>query len=65
MNKLDDLIAASITHPAAAVIPAALAAAEVTGASGARVGAAIVAGYEIIHRTALAMGTAPARIAFL
>ena len=43
---VDDLVAASITHPAAAVVPAALAAAEESGASGERVLLAIVAGYD-------------------
>ena len=54
--ELDDLIASSIIHPAAAVIPAALAAAEAHGASGERLILGIVAGYEIMHRVAVAMG---------
>lgn len=62
--ELDDLIAESITHPAACVIPAALAAAEAAGASGARLLEAIVAGYEVMHRVGLALGTEPARRGF-
>ncbi len=44
--ELDDLIAESITHPAACVIPAAIAAAEAADASGEKLLEAIVAGYE-------------------
>jgi 2-methylcitrate dehydratase PrpD len=62
--ELDDLIAESITHPAACVIPAAIAAAEAVDASGARLLEAIVAGYEIMHRVGLALGTEPARKGF-
>jgi 2-methylcitrate dehydratase PrpD len=51
----DDTHAAGSLHPGAAVIPAALAAAEMTGASGADVLAAIVAGYEVTCRLALAL----------
>jgi 2-methylcitrate dehydratase PrpD len=51
----DDTHAAAIVHAGAPVIPAALAAAEITGASGADVIAAIVAGYEIALRLALAL----------
>ncbi|MCW5690924.1 MAG: MmgE/PrpD family protein [Pseudolabrys sp.] len=62
--ELDDLIAESITHPAACVIPAALAAAEATGASGVRLIEAIVAGYEVMHRVGVALGTEPAKRGF-
>jgi 2-methylcitrate dehydratase PrpD len=62
--ELDDLIAESITHPAACVIPAALAAGEAVGASGARLIEAIVAGYEVMHRLGLALGTEPAKRGF-
>lgn len=62
--ELDDLIASSIIHPAAAVVPAALAAAEASGASGEAVILGIVAGYEIMHRVAVAMGVAPSRLGF-
>src|SRR5690606_28216739 len=47
-----------------AVIPAALAAAEARGASGQELLAGIVAGYEIMHRVALAMGVTPSRAGF-
>jgi 2-methylcitrate dehydratase PrpD len=51
----DDTHAAGSLHPGAPVIPAAFAAAEMTGASGAEVMAAIVAGYEVTCRVALAL----------
>ena len=51
----DDTHAAAIVHPGAPVIPAALAAAEMTGAHGADVVAGIVAGYEVALRLALAL----------
>ncbi len=51
----DDTHAAGCLHPGAPVIPAALAAGEMVGASGADVLAAIVAGYEVICRTALSL----------
>jgi len=51
----DDTHAAGSLHPGAPVIPAALAAGEMTGASGADVLAAIIAGYEVTCRIALAL----------
>src|SRR6476469_10926860 len=51
----DDTHAAGSLHPGAPVIPAALAAGEMVGASGADVLAAIVAGYEVTCRIALAL----------
>lgn len=51
----DDTHAAGCLHPGAPVIPAALAAGEMAGASGADVLAAIVAGYEVICRTAVSL----------
>src|SRR5580698_10552314 len=51
----DDTHAAGSLHPGAPVIPAALAAGEMMGASGADVLAAIVAGYEVTCRLALAL----------
>lgn len=51
----DDTHAAGSLHPGAPVIPAALAAAEMVGAKGADVIAAIVAGYEVTNRLALAL----------
>ncbi|RUZ71959.1 MmgE/PrpD family protein [Mesorhizobium sp. M7A.F.Ca.US.006.01.1.1] len=62
--ELDDLIAESVVHPGAAVIPAALAAAEAVDASGARLIEAIVAGYEVMHRVGLALGAEPSRKGF-
>ena len=62
--ELDDLIAESITHPAACVIPSAIAAAESVGASGARLLEAIIAGYEVMHRVGVALGVEPARRGF-
>ncbi|MCW3473821.1 MmgE/PrpD family protein [Limobrevibacterium gyesilva] len=51
----DDTHAAGSLHPGAPVIPAALAAGEMAGAKGADVLAAIVAGYEVTCRVALAL----------
>jgi 2-methylcitrate dehydratase PrpD len=51
----DDTHAAGSLHPGAPVIPAALAAAELTGATGADTLSAIVAGYEVTCRLALAL----------
>lgn len=51
----DDTHAAGTLHPGAPVIPAALAAAEMTGACGADILAAIVAGYESCCRIAVAL----------
>ena len=51
----DDTHAAGSLHPGAPVIPAALAAGEMIGASGADVLAGIIAGYEVTCRIALAL----------
>lgn len=51
----DDTHAAGTLHPGAPVIPAAIAAAEMVGASGATVLAGIVAGYEVTCRLAVAL----------
>jgi 2-methylcitrate dehydratase PrpD len=51
----DDTHAAATLHPGAPVIPAAFAAAQMTRASGAEVLAAVVAGYEVVCRVALAL----------
>uniref|UniRef100_A0A8J4M6N2 MmgE/PrpD family protein n=1 Tax=Acidicaldus sp. TaxID=1872105 RepID=A0A8J4M6N2_9PROT len=51
----DDTHAGGSLHPGAPVIPAALAAAEMVGASGAETLAAIIAGYEVTCRIALAL----------
>ena len=62
--ELDDLIAESITHPAACVIPAAMAEAESVDASGAALLEAIIAGYEVMHRVGLALGLEAAKRGF-
>ena len=54
--EMDDLHKASILHPAAPVIPAALAMAEREGASGREFLAAVVVGYEVAIRVGEAMG---------
>jgi 2-methylcitrate dehydratase PrpD len=54
----DDTHAAGSLHPGAPVIPAALAAGEMVGASGADVLAGIIAGYEVTCRVALALPAA-------
>lgn len=62
--ELDDLIAGSVVHPGATVIPAALAAAEAADAPGSRLIEAIVAGYEVTHRVGMALGTEAAKRGF-
>ncbi len=52
----DDTHAAASVHPSAVVVPAALAAAQLPGANGREVIAAIIAGYEIICRLGQALG---------
>ena len=54
--EMDDLHKGSILHPAAPVIPAALAMAEREGASGQELLTAIVVGYEVAIRAGEAMG---------
>jgi 2-methylcitrate dehydratase PrpD len=55
-DESDDSHGASVTHPGCSTIPAALAAAEVTGASGDRFLRAIVTGYDVGPRVAAALG---------
>jgi len=62
--ELDDLIAESITHPAACVIPAVMAAAESIDAPGVRLIEGIIVGYEVMHRVGLALGVEPAQRGF-
>jgi 2-methylcitrate dehydratase PrpD len=57
----DDLHRQSKLHPGVAVIPAAFAAAELSGASGARLIEAIAAGYEAVARVGMAVGMASHR----
>ena len=52
----DDTHASGSIHPSAPIVPAALAAAEMVGASGRTVVAAVVAGYEVQIRLSLALG---------
>jgi 2-methylcitrate dehydratase PrpD len=54
--ELDDIIQGALVHPGAVVIPAALAVAQHTGASGERLLLGIVAGYEVMARLGLALG---------
>ncbi|MBP0495747.1 MmgE/PrpD family protein [Pararoseomonas indoligenes] len=58
--ELDDFHNAKL-HPGAVVVPAALAMGEALNASGDEVLTAIVAGYEVMIRTSLALGPAAAR----
>ncbi|WP_245870368.1 MmgE/PrpD family protein [Teichococcus rhizosphaerae] len=51
----DDTHAVAVVHPGAPVIPAAITAGEMVGASGSQVLAGIVAGYEVALRLALAL----------
>jgi 2-methylcitrate dehydratase PrpD len=59
--ELDDYHNAKL-HPGAVVVPAALAMAEKTGADGKRLVTAIVAGYEVMIRTSLALNPSAARL---
>ena len=54
--ELDDIIQGALVHPGACVVPAALAVAEETGASGERLLLAIIAGYEMMSRLGWALG---------
>ncbi len=62
--ELDDLLDEPIVHPGAIIVPAALATAESTDASGARLLLGVVAGYEAMNRIGLAMGLEPAHRGF-
>ena len=54
--ELDDIIQGALTHPGAVVVSAALAAAEESRASGARLLLGVIAGYEMMARLSLALG---------
>ena len=54
--ELDDVHEEAVNHPGAVVVPAALAAAEETGASGLAFLEAVVVGYEAMGRAGLAVG---------
>src|SRR5690606_26556768 len=56
--ELDDVLLGALSHPGAVIVPAALAAAQTHGASGARFLLALVAGYETMWRVARALNTA-------
>lgn len=60
--EMDDLHRASVVHPGAVVIPAALAVAEELGASGLDVLNAIVLGYEVAIRVGEAVGNSHYRL---
>ena len=62
--ELDDLIPAALVHPGTVIVPAVVAAAEAHDAAGARVLAAIVAGYEATARISLALGSEPSQRGF-
>lgn len=53
----DDTMAAGVLHPGVAVIPAALAASEATGASGRELLTGLAVGYEVACRIGRALGT--------
>jgi 2-methylcitrate dehydratase PrpD len=55
--ELDDIIQGALVHPGACVVPAALAVAEQTGASGERLLLGIIAGYEMMARLGFALGS--------
>jgi 2-methylcitrate dehydratase PrpD len=59
--ELDDHLDEAIVHPGAIIVSAALATAEATGASGARLLLGLVAGYETLNRLGLAMGVKPSQ----
>jgi 2-methylcitrate dehydratase PrpD len=59
--ELDDIIAKAVVHPGAVIVPAVLAAAQDTGASGERVVLGVLAGYEMMARLGMALGLEPSR----
>jgi 2-methylcitrate dehydratase PrpD len=62
--ELDDLLPASIVHPGTVIVPAVLAAAEASNASGMTLLRGIVAGYEAMSRLSLALGLEPSHRGF-
>lgn len=62
--ELDDLIVGAVVHPGAVIIPAALAAAEVSHTSGLRLLLGVIAGYEAMARVSLALGAEPSQRGF-
>ena len=55
--ELDDLLSAAIIHPGTVIVPALLAAAENSNATGEQLLRALVIGYEVTARISVAMGT--------
>ncbi|MCC7080817.1 MAG: MmgE/PrpD family protein [Burkholderiales bacterium] len=62
--ELDDLLPASIIHPGTVIVPAVLATAEASNASGMTLLRGIVTGYECMSRLSLAMGLEPSHRGF-
>jgi 2-methylcitrate dehydratase PrpD len=62
--ELDDLLPASIVHPGTVIVPAVLAAAEASNASGMTLLRAIVAGYESMSRLSVGLGLEPSHRGF-
>ncbi len=62
--ELDDLLPAAIVHPGTVIVPAVLAAAEASNASGATLLRGIVAGYEAMSRLSLGLGLEPSHRGF-
>ena len=62
--ELDDLLPASIVHPGTVIVPALLAAAEASNASGLELIGGIIAGYELMSRLSLAIGMEPSHRGF-
>jgi 2-methylcitrate dehydratase PrpD len=62
--ELDDLLPASIVHPGTVIVPAVLAAAEASNASGPALLRGIVVGYESMSRLSLAIGMEPSHRGF-
>ena len=54
--ELDDLLSAAVIHPGTVIVPAVLAAAESSNASGEQLLRALVIGYEVTARISLAIG---------
>lgn len=54
--ELDDVISETLVHPGSVIVPAALATAQETGASGERFLLGVIAGYEMMHRVGGALG---------
>ena len=62
--ELDDLIVGAVVHPGAIIIPAALAAAELSKSSGLGFLLGVIGGYEAMARVSLALGPEPSQRGF-